>query len=218
MPPPTPRPDSNAFPLLEKILKLFKERGVLTSQAEIDAVRESFQNGSFWIKGEWRKKVLERVKESIRSAMDEGLPYSEWQKTAKEILKRFNDGTYAELVFRTNVTNARATGRYEMMFEPNRMKVAPYWKFSAFIDSKNDTDEKCPDTRCQFLDQRVFAKSDEAAKAFLPPLHFECRCRAIGLPARMVTGIVTKGSSLPFEPVEGWDGRRFTSLDGMFGG
>jgi SPP1 gp7 family putative phage head morphogenesis protein len=138
----------------------------------------------------------------------------EFKDAAAETLSRFNDGNYAEVVFRTNVSNAAAAGRYEEMFAPEYVDEAPYWEFAAVTDARNDADDECPDTRCRWLNGKTFRKDDTAAQAFLPPLHFQCRCMTIERTEMELKGAVMSGDRIPFSPVSGWGGNRLTSLLG----
>jgi SPP1 gp7 family putative phage head morphogenesis protein len=202
------------FPLLEKVLKLWQKRGLITSQAQLDELTDEMRGQVFSLAKEWREKALDAIKSDLDKALAEGWGVREFKEKAAETVARFNDGNYASIVYRTNVANARAAGRYEEMFSPEAVADVPYWQFSATIDYRNDEHKECPDLRCRWLDGKVFRKDDADALKYLPPLHFQCRCDSIQWAAGEYEGPVTKGSAVPFQPLDGWGGNRLLSLLG----
>lgn len=161
------------FPLLDRILALWMKRRLITPE-QAARVADALRGQVFSLAQQWEEKVLEKVRDVLGKAIAEGWSMKEFKDAAAETLSRFNDGNYAEVVFRTNVSNAAAAGRYEEMFAPEYVDEAPYWEFAAVTDARNDADDECPDTRCRWLNGKTFRKTDTAAQAFLPPLHFQC--------------------------------------------
>ena len=201
------------FPLLDRILALWLRRKLITPE-QAASIADAVRGQVFSLAGEWREKALEKVRTLLSKAMEEGWAVKEFRDKAAEVVSRFTDGNYAEIVFRTNVANARAAGRYEEMFAPEYSEEAPFWEFRAVTDARNDADDECPDTRCRGLNGKTFSKKDAAAQAFLPPLHFQCRCMAVERTVDSVRGAVMDGSEIPFSPVSGWGGNRLLSLFG----
>lgn len=205
------------FPLLDRVLALWLKRKLITPE-QAAALADQMRGQVFSLAGEWREKVLEKVRDILTKALEEGWSATEFRKAAASVLERFTDGSYAEMFFRTNVANSRAAGRYEEMFSPEYAEVAPYWEFRAVTDARNDADDECPDTRCRWLNGKTFRKDDAAAQAFLPPLHFQCRCMSVERTRDSVRGEVMSGDAIPFDPVDGWGGNRLLSLTRLFSG
>ncbi len=201
------------FPLLDKVLALWLKRGLITPE-QAAQIADVLRGQVFSLAEQWEEKILEKVRTLLGKAMDEGWTVKDFKDAAAKVVERFTDGNYAEVVFRTNVANARAAGRYEELFSPEYNEIAPYWEFAAVTDSRNDSDDECPDMRCRWLDGKVFRKDDVAAQAFLPPLHFQCRCMTIERTEDTARSEPIEGSSIPFGPVAGWGGNRLVSLLG----
>jgi len=94
--------------------------------------------------------------------------------------------------------------RYAAMFETKNAAAWQYWRFLAIKDSRNSSNEDCPDTRCRWLDGKVFAKNDEAARQFLPPVHPGCRCMVQEVGGRLLERrgwTVSIGTDIPFPPI-----------------
>jgi SPP1 gp7 family putative phage head morphogenesis protein len=206
------------FPLLDRILALWMKRGLITSSEQLARLKAAMTDQSFFLTGEWEAKALAKIQDILGKAMDEGWPPKEFKDAAKEVLARFNDGSYADIVFRTNVSTARTVGMVEERFDPEWATVVEYWQYVADVDSHNDEDKECPDLRCRWLNGRVFRKDDARAAEFIPILHFGCRCDWYDVAEGEFTGEVTKGSDIPFSPLPGWSGTRFSSLAKLFAG
>lgn len=119
---------------------------------------------------------------------------------------------YSDLVYRQTWANATAEGRDMALFDDEYLERAPYWRFLAIEDSRNDSRDECPDTICRSLDGMLFEKKDASAQLFLPPLHFQCRCEAQELTAAEAKrrGLTPRaGSSISLRPASGFGGRRF---------
>lgn len=201
------------FPLLDRILALWAKRGLISPE-QAQRLADVMRGQVFSLAEQWNEKVLEKVRTLLGKAMDEGWSSREFKDAASEVVKRFTDGNYAEIVYRTNVANARAAGRYEEMFDPEYAEVAPYWEFRAITDARNDEEDECPDKRCRWLNGKTFHKDDAAAQAFLPPLHFQCRCMSVERTEDSIRGAVMDGTEIPFGPVSGWGGNRLLSFLG----
>jgi len=207
------------YPLLDRILELWRKRGIVADAAAIERLKRAMTEQAFFLTGEWEEKMLDKIKGLLDKALEEGWTSKEFKDAAAAILDRFNDGSYAEIVFRTNVSTANTAGKVSERWDAEWAEFAPYWKFVAKIDAKNDADDECPDTRCRWLNGRIFAKDDAAASRFIPILHFGCRCDTRDQTRDDVEGkTITKGSEIPFEPLPGWDGSRFFSLAKFFSG
>lgn len=205
------------FPLLDRILALWMKRGLITPE-QAASIADVLRGQVFSLAGQWQEQVLSKVRELVGKAMEEGWSMAEFKAAAANVVSRFTDGNYAEIVFRTNVANARAAGRYEEMFAPEYAKEAPFWEFRAIEDSRNDEPSECPDLRCRWLDGKTFRKDDASAHRFLPPLHFQCRCMSVERTEASVRSEIISGESVPFSPVSGFGGNTLMSFLNLFGG
>jgi len=206
------------FPLLDKILRAWMARGVIKTAEDLARLRKAMTDQVFFLTGEWNEKALQKIKDLVQKAIAEGWNTEDFKKSAAEVLKRFNDGSYADVVFATNVATARTVGKVEEAFDPEYAAVVEYWQYVADVDSHNDERKECPDLRCRWLNGRVFRKDDAIAAQFIPILHFGCRCDWYDVMEGEFDGEVTKGSDIPFKPLPGWSGTRFSALARLFSG
>lgn len=206
------------FPLLDRILAMWLKRGLIKSAEELARLKKAMTDQAFFLTGQWNEKALEKIKGLLGKALEEGWSAKEFKDAATEVISRFTDGSYADVVFKTNVATARTAGQVEEMFDPEYAAVVRYWQFVADVDSHNDENKECPDLRCRWLNGRVFRKDDAIAAQFIPILHFGCRCGMYELTEEEFSGEVTDGKAIPFEPLPGWSGTRFSALARLFSG
>ena len=203
---------------LDDVLNLWRAKPDF-SPAEIARAAEWAKAQAFNAAGVYRKRTLETLHDLVTKAIREGWDVRKFQDSAADAVARFKSGSYADMFYRTNTASAEAAGNYATMFDGYDKVVAPYWKFHAVHDSRNDSDEKCPNTMCRWLDGRVFAKADQAAMPFLSPVHWMCRCYVTDLTEREVRNKslrITAGSEIPFRPPEGWDFNRLALVPPIF--
>ena len=100
-----------------------------------------------------------------------GSTFEEWKKEVKE-KKLFQGPEFThrrlETIFRTNMQNAFATGRYMEMTAPAVLKRRPYWRFSAVRDGRTTK-------VCAAAHGTILPANHPWWKTHIPPLHFNCR-------------------------------------------
>lgn len=166
------------------------------------------------------------VQKLMQNALADGITPAEFKGRLAGLLQQYGVGDlkmpdgkaadaspwYADLVYRQTHANAAAEGRDMALFDDEYLERAPFWRFLAIEDSRNDSRDECPDTICRSLDGLLFEKKDSSAQLFLPPLHFQCRCEAQELTAAEAKrrGLTPRaGSSISLRPASGFGGRRF---------
>jgi SPP1 gp7 family putative phage head morphogenesis protein len=219
-----PRPDSQGWTLLAKVLDVFRSKEILDS-IDFEALSAELKAQAFSIANAWNERFTTALYRSLQEALAGGLSAREWLPEVSQLIKAYGGATnleifgpdlsgdsfsaqYADLVFRMATTNAVNGARYSEMFFGPAFEDSPYWLFATAEDER-----VCP--ICEPLDGQVFSKSDEAGRHFLPPLHFgSCRCEAIDLSVddvRAAGYAVTSGASITSpRPDPGFD------IDGLY--
>lgn len=209
--------------LLRRVLKVWEKRLPLTP-AQLEALGQDAYARAWGLAGIWETRFLEKIQESIGRAQAAGTTYSEWtQNEGQKILDGFGAGVstyrggkrwdpwYSELVMRNATQASFAGGRYSAMWAPEWQQVAPFWRYYATLDDRTRPEHAA-------LHGRVFRKDDLAARSYLPPLGFACRCQAQELTLADVEDAgyqVFDGARVPYLPTEdggtvgrppgGWD-------------
>lgn len=190
------------------VLEKWIDRKIITPD-QAKNLATQLRSRSFSLAKVWEEQALQAVKDLVEQAIKNGMTMREFKDQASAILPRFENGWYSELVRRVNTTSAAAAGKYEEMLDERYATAWAYWRYIAITDSRNISDEECPDTRCRWLHGRVFRKDDMEARYFLPPLHFQCRCQTQEVGQEMLDQrgwTVTPGSAIPFRSIPGWGG------------
>lgn len=177
------------------------------------ALEDWEKSEAFSLAGVQHQNFLTAIYSSLVRAEQQGATLADWLPEAQQILDAFGVGGgrvysgerfsawYAEVVFRTNTQREYAAGRYAEMFAPKCMDAAPFWLYSGIKDSRIRPEHAA-------LDGKVFRKDDAAARRFLPPWGFNCRCSAIELTEQDVKDggyRLAKGVELELAPEPGWD-------------
>ncbi|MEO6323825.1 MAG: phage minor head protein [Thermoanaerobaculia bacterium] len=213
-------PNQYTVPTFQSVLDIWSKRKILPSDI-FAALSDERRGQAGRLADVWNTHFVTDIYGSLLEAIRDGQTTREWLPKAQQILDAYGaaEGTtvytgerfsawYGDLVFRTNTANAYAAGRYAEMFSPEWIQASPFWLYSAIHDKRTRT------THWQ-LDGKVFRKDDAAARRFLPPWGFNCRCNAIELDAadfRDGRYRLSHGSEVEIQPPEGWDADRVASL------
>lgn len=216
--------------LLRRVLRVWEKRLPLTP-AQLQALGEDAYLRGWGLAGIWEQKFLEKIQDSLTTAIQKGTTYAEWtQNEGQKILDAFGAGVstyrggkrwapwYSELVMRNTTQASFAGGRYSAMWAPEWQQIAPFWRYYATLDDRTRPEHAA-------LHGRVFRKNDTAARTYLPPLGHACRCVAMELTLAEVEDAgyqVTPGHQIPLLPTEdggtvgrppgGWDVDRIADV------
>ena len=127
---------------------------------------------------------IEEARNSVITAIDDGLTLSDWMDSFQAIADRYGigeDATYAEMVFRTVGQSAYQGGKFSDMMSEEGQARAGYWQYSGVNDDRQDDE-------CSELDGQIFDKTDLDAQGYWPPVHFNCRCSVIELDSSEIEG------------------------------
>jgi len=205
-------------PVLPGVIEAWLKRDVVDAETFAELTDE-LKAKAFTVSGQAWAALLEDLYLAIYRAIATGMTASDW---AREVWPKIAEqyGEYGaavaarlDLIFRTNVQAAYAAGRYSAMFARDMLVLYPYWRYRAILDTRVRPEHRA-------LHGSVFRKDDPAARGYLPPLGFNCRCVAEELDDEDVRAggwTVREGSALYADPAigpppPGWDTDRVSAL------
>ena len=159
---------------LDPAIEHFRQKTAMTRE-QIDALSAEMRRRVFFITGLADLELIKRVQLSLAKSMENGETFKDWKKRIRQEL---TDPKFTEkrlrTIFRTNVQNIFATGRYAALTSDAARKRKPYWKFSAIRDGRT--------TRVCKQSHGVILHMDHPWwKNHIPPLHFNCRSTIVPL-------------------------------------
>lgn len=170
-------------------------------QEQLQAIREH----AFTIAKVTKADILVIFKESLESALKDGIPFQEWKKNINTLLLqrgltlRENASAWRkEVIFRTNIQSAYQAGRYTEMKQAT--DNTPYWQYIAIMDVRTRPSHAA-------LHGKVLRADDPFWKTNYPPNGYNCRCRVRALSEDQVRQLglkVVAGSQIHFDPDPGF--------------
>ena len=148
----------------------FQKRLGMT-RAQVNRLTLDARRKVFFVTGLSDLELIKSVQDSLARSIENGSTFEEWKKEVKE-KKLFQGPEFThrrlETIFRTNMQNAFATGRYMEMTAPAVLKRRPYWRFSAVRDGRTTK-------VCAAAHGTILPANHPWWKTHIPPLHFNCR-------------------------------------------
>lgn len=145
---------------LEKVPILYEKIEELTART----IKQSF-----WVKKITDLELTKKVKASIENSLNTGETFKTWKKNVN--LNNLSDW-YLENVFRTNMSSAYSSGRYEQQIEVS--SIFKYWLYDAILDKR--TTEICSE-----LDGKIYRSDNPIWNVIYPPNNYNCRSDVIAL-------------------------------------
>lgn len=151
---------------------------------KLDTITAKFREQKFWVKKLTDLELTKKVKSSIQNSLKNGSTFEQWKKSVD--LKGLADW-YLETVFRTNMTTAYSSGRYEQQVE--MASAFKYWLYDAVMDNRTSL-------ICSELDGRIYRSDNPIWNTIYPPLHHGCRSDVIALSDNDIRIMNIKKSSI----------------------
>lgn len=175
----------------EKAIELLKDLGVDTS-GNWDTMMSDADKRGFIISRVLAADVLQDMKDELTKAMEEGTPFQEFKKHARELLARRGwtgkdaaegsgqtaDLTPAwrlELIYRQNLQDSMNAGRF--IGQLDTIGTRPYLEYSGISDNRQ-TD------LCRGLDGIIRRADDPFWSTYYPTNHMRCRSRVVSVSER----------------------------------
>ena len=150
--------------------------------------------------------MLKATHRELARLLREQTSLREFQRFALEQLESSGwspaSPSHVETIYRTNLVNAHASGRFVEMSQPEVRKALAYWQ----IQTVNDGPPRQRDAH-RDVHGWVLRADDPAWSRIYPPFGFNCRCRVVARSERWVTGrgvAVRRGSEIQGLPDRGF--------------
>lgn len=150
---------------------------------EFRKLNEYYRRYAFTVSGYSEISIINKIKEALIQAIDEGQSMSEFKEQINSYLEDHGykgmNNYQIDNVFRTNVQTAYQVGHYKQMTKPSVMHLRPYWMYDAVNDSR---------TRPAHLamNGRVYPADHPVWDTWYPPNGYRCRCTVRTLSKRQV--------------------------------
>jgi len=168
-------------PLPMKAAQEFWNDKVMMSPSQFKRLSDPAKLKAFSVSGIAKGDELSTVFESIKRAVNDGIPFADFQKSCKEIFDRRGwTGVSAwrvDNIFRTNIQTAYNVGQYKEMQAVK--KTRPYWQYSAVNDTRTRPLHRA-------LDGKIFEAEHAFWDVWYPPNGFRCRCGVTTLSQREI--------------------------------
>lgn len=175
----------------EKVSKAFADKGNVFSWDWHDTWQDSHAK-AFTVAKVVRADILQDIRGEVQKAIDEGLPFADFQKNLEPMLKAKGwwgkqtlmdaDGFAQEVqlgspwrlksIYRNNLQTQYMAGRYKEMKEV--AKFLPFWQYLAVLDEQTRKSHAA-------LNGKVFRHDDSFWDKFYPPNGWMCRCHVRNL-------------------------------------
>ncbi|MDH3975525.1 MAG: phage minor head protein [Deltaproteobacteria bacterium] len=168
-------------PLTNKEAVAFWGDKILLSPGDYASLTDEAKLHAFSVSGIARGSELTTVYESLQKALNDGITYDQFKKSAAEVFeKRGWTGKRAwrvDNIFRTNVQQAYSIGRYKQMKAVTDLR--PYWMYDAVNDSGTRPTHRA-------LNGKVYPADHPFWDTWYPLNGFRCRCGATTLSERQL--------------------------------
>jgi len=160
---------------MEEAAKFWRDKK-LVSPAEFKTLSAEAKLRAFSISGIAKGDELATVFNSLQTAIEKGLSYSDFKKECAEIFARRGWTGKREWrvqnIFRTNIQTAYNVGRYQKQKE--MAEYFPYLQYNAVNDRRTRPTHRA-------LDGKIFPVGHSFWDTWYPPNGYRCRCSTLSL-------------------------------------
>lgn len=188
----------------EEAARFFRDKVRLPTKAWTD-LKEGMHARAFVVAGATKDELLKDLQASIQRAIDDGTGLAQFRKDFRQIVAR-HGWSYTgdssrkgrawrtKVMFETNLSTARAAGRWEQIQRVKRTR--PFLRYVAILDTHVRPDHRR-------WHGTVLPVDDEWWQTHYPPNGWNCRCTVMSLSRRMMTdfGYTESASPPQFDPV-----------------
>jgi SPP1 gp7 family putative phage head morphogenesis protein len=149
----------------------FLRAKVPLTQADYRALTLQAAQNAFTIAGVAQLDLINETLNSLQQAVADGTPFQDWAKTIGAKLEAAWGGPKPwrlELIFRQNVLDSYAAGRFQQQTDPDVIKARPYWLYDSVLDSGTTP-------LCRAYNGTLLPADDPWWIKRYPPNHFGCR-------------------------------------------
>lgn len=113
------------------------------------------------------EKLTARVQEALAGFVRQGKGYHDASAILREIMPWTR--SYADLVYRNNLSTVYTEGRFDQAEDPDVAKVIPALRFTSMHDARTRPNHEAADGLIAAVDDPIWNR-------FKPPLGHQCRC------------------------------------------
>jgi SPP1 gp7 family putative phage head morphogenesis protein len=188
----------------EEAASFFRNKVRLPTRAWTD-LKEGMHARAFVVAGATKDELLKDLQSSIQRAIDDGTGLAQFRKDFKQIVakhgwsytgdsSRKGRAWRTKVMFETNLSMARAAGRWEQIQRVKRTR--PLLRYVAILDTHVRPDHRR-------WHGTVLPVDDEWWQTHYPPNGWNCRCTVMSLSRRMMEdfGYTESASPPQFDPV-----------------
>ncbi len=188
----------------EEAASFFRNKVRLPTKAWTD-LKEGMHARAFVVAGATKDELLKDLQSSIQRAIDDGTGLAQFRKDFKQIVakhgwsytgdsSRKGRAWRTKVMFETNLSTARAAGRWEQIQRVKRTR--PFLRYVAILDTHVRPDHRR-------WHGTVLPVDDEWWQTHYPPNGWNCRCTVMSLSRRMMAdfGYTESASPPQFDPV-----------------
>lgn len=158
-------------------LEYWRQKARLTD-AEASTLSEGARARAFYVSGLARRDLVELVADGIRQALENGETLAEFKSRIADAINTQGWHSHrVENIFRTNLQQAYAAGRYKKMQAVKKSR--PYWQYIAVMDRRVRPSHAV-------LHELVYPADHGFWASNYPPNGFRCRCTVRTLSERQV--------------------------------
>lgn len=119
--------------------------------------------------------VIEWVGREIERSITDGILIDEFKDNIASVMDNAGitplNPWHADLVYKQNLSNAYAAGRYDQWNIPENLEFYPSWQYIATLVNTRPSHKA--------LHLTVFAFGDGVGDSYMPPNGFNCRCQSV---------------------------------------
>jgi hypothetical protein len=176
-----PTVEGEALPFAEAIA-FFRSKINITTERWDDLLGEA-HDIAFTTAGATSAGLLQDIRTATDRAIAEGVSFETFKKDFSAIVDRYGwdhrggREWRAQLIYRQNIYQSYAAGRYEQMTDPDLLRLKPYWQY-------RHGGSREPRLSHLAHDGKVYPADSPFWNQWLPPNGFGCSCSTFALSQR----------------------------------
>lgn len=134
---------------------------------------EFYRSKNFEMAGDIPEELKQRIGKLIEEAQIAGTTYKDFIKEAGQLIEKAGFSAFSpwrlETIYRTNMQTAYQAGRYIQMTSSTLLRVRPFWRYVAVMDSATRPSHAA-------MHNKVYPANHPIWNVWYPPNGFNCRC------------------------------------------
>jgi SPP1 gp7 family putative phage head morphogenesis protein len=158
-----------------------------TTDEEFETIVKAKQDAAWEASANAQEAMSLDVFDRVAKAMKRGDNFKDFKAGLGDTIKGMwgkgvNEGARLENIWRTEAQKAYNAARYSWQTKPGRLKLYPFWRFDAILDSRTSV-------MCQHWDGTIRKATDSFWGSHYPPLHYQCRSSVVAMTKKTAQGL-----------------------------